>query len=165
LIVLVVFVAVTVLALSKLHPSTTGATNAPASGSTTSTTTAHSTHPTTPTTTTIPPSTVPVVVYNGSDVNGAAAAVTAQLQPGGWKLLTPADASTNVTSSTVYYVAGFEAQADAVASSLGLPASAVAPYTTAAPISSIGSAEVAVVVGPDLADKAHTTTTTTTTAG
>ncbi len=168
LLVLVVFVAVAILALSKIHPSATNATNAPSSGSTTSTTKPSSTRTTTTTSTTIPPSRVPVAVFNGSDVNGAAAAISTQLKPGGWHLLTPEDASTTVSSSTVYYLAGFESQAHAVASSLGLPASAVSPYTTAAPISSIGTAEVAVVVGPDLADKitaAATTTTTTTAAG
>jgi hypothetical protein len=158
LIVLVVFVAVTVLALSKLHPASTKA--APGSATrATSTSTTRPAHPTT-TTTTIAPSKVPVLVANASGVTGAAAAISAQLKPAGWDLLPPADASAQVTTSHVYYVVGFKPEADAIASSLQLPATSVGPYTTAAPISSIGSAEVAVVVGPDLADKIGTSSAT-----
>ena len=150
--VLVLFVVVTLLALSKVHPTTTKAASGAASAPTTSTTAPKATHPTT-TTTTIPPSKVPVLVANASGVNGAAALISDQLKPHGWDLLPPTNASTQVTVSHVYYVAGFKPEADAIASSLHLPATSVGPYTTAAPISSIGTAEVAVVVGPDLADK------------
>ncbi len=66
-----------------------------------------------------------------------------------------------MTTSHVYYLVGFKPQADTIAASLQLPATSVGPYTTAAPISSIGTAEVAVVVGPDLADRATTTSSTT----
>ena len=163
LLVLVLFVVVTVLVLSDIHPTSTKATPASASGATTTTTTTKSTHPP-PTTTTIPPSKVPVVVANASGISGAAAAISAQLQPHGWALLPPTNASTQVTESHVYYVAGFEPQADTIAAQLGLPATQVVPYTTAAPISSIGTAEVAVVVGPDLADKINSTTTSSTTS-
>lgn len=156
LVVLLAFVLVTVLVLAEIHPSSTSGSNP-----TTTTVPRSSTH-TTPTTTTIPPAKVAVVVANGSGVNGAAGAVTDELKPGGWNLLPPTDASAEVTASQVYYVAGYERPAAAVASSLALPASSVRPYTTAAPISSLGAATVAVVVGPDLADKTGTTTTTTT---
>ncbi len=47
-----------------------------------------------------------------------------------------------------------------MAATLHLPASAVLPYTTAAPVSTIGTAEVLVVVAPDLAQTASATTTT-----
>ncbi len=97
---------------------------------------------------------------NAAGVRGAAAAVSAQLKPAGWALLPPTNATAQVTVSRVYYVAGFMPAADAIASSLQLPATSVAPYTTAAPISSIGTAEVAVVVGPDLADKTTTSSAT-----
>jgi hypothetical protein len=160
LLVLVLFVVVTVLVLSEIHPATTKAASGSASESTTTTIQskpAH--HSTTTTTTTTPPGNVPVLVANASRVNGAAAAVSAQLKPAGWALLPPTNASTEVTASHVYYVAGFKPEADAIASSLQLPATSVGPYTTAAPISSIGTAEVAVVVGPDLADKTSASST------
>ena len=160
LLVLVLFVVVTVLVLSEIHPTTTKAVSGSASVSTTTTTRSHPAHhSTTTTTTTTPPSKVHVLVANASGVNGAAAAVSAQLKPAGWALLPPTNASAVVTASHVYYVAGFKPEADAIASSLQLPATSVGPYTTAAPISSIGTAEVAVVVGPDLADKTSASST------
>ncbi len=153
LLVLVLFVVVTVVVLSDIHPTTTKAVAGSATGpTTTSTTVRHSTHPTT-TTTTVPPSKVPVLVANAAGISGAAAAVSAQLRPGGWALLPPTNASAQATVSHVYYLAGFNPQADAIASQLQLPGTSVLPYTTAAPISSIGTADVVVVVGPDLADK------------
>jgi len=103
---------------------------------------------------------VPVLVANASGVSGAAATVTNQLQVGGWALQPPVNASAQVPTSHVYYVAGQEQAAIQIAKSLHLPASAVVPYTTAAPITSIGTAEVVVVVGPDLARPTSATTTT-----
>jgi hypothetical protein len=155
--VLVAFVVVTVLVLGVIHP-TTPTTGASASVSTTTTA---PTHPTT-TTTTVPPSHVPVLVANASGITGAAGAVTTQLQAGGWDLLPPVNASAQVTKSNVYYVAGQQKAAESIATSLQLPASDVVPYTTSAPVSSIGTAEVLVVVGPDLADRSAATATTTT---
>ena len=168
-IVLVMFVLATVLLLRVIHPSaTTSATGSATTSATTSATGSASTappttHPATPTTTTTsahPPSSVPVLVANASGVSGAAATVTNQLQVGGWALQPPVNASAQVPTSHVYYVAGQEQAAIQIAKSLHLPASAVVPYTTAAPITSIGTAEVVVVVGPDLARPTSATTTT-----
>ncbi len=150
------FVVATVLLLGVIHPTTPASSAAPGAATTTTTT-----HPVA-TTTTIPPSRVPVLVANASGMAGAAAAVRNQLQPGGWDLLPPANATARVPSSTVYYVAGYEPQAKTIAASLQLPAGVVAPYTTSAPISSIGAAQVLVVVGPDLAARAAPSVTTTT---
>ena len=158
-VVLVAFVVTTVLLLGVIHPTKVTT----ASGPTTPTTAAaHQSghHPSTTTTsTTHPPSTVPVLVANASGVTGAAGTMTSQLQVGGWNMQPPVDATARVTTSHVYYVAGQQSAATAIAASLHLPTSAVAPYTTAAPVSSIGAAEVVVVVGPDLASPSTTTTT------
>ena len=156
-IVLVAFVVVTVLVLGVIHPTMPGT----GAGPSVTTTTAPA-HPTTTTTTTAPPSHVPVLAANASGITGAAGAVSTQLQTAGWNVLPPVNASTQVTKSNVYYVAGQQKTAEAVATSLKLPASAVVPYTTSAPVSSIGTAEVLVVVGPDLADKSAATSTTST---
>jgi len=169
LIVLVMFVLATVLLLRVVHPSTTTSATGPASttpttsGSAAPTTTTPASHVTT-TTGAHPPSTVPVLVANASAVTGAAATVTNQLQVGGWAMKPPVNASARVPASHVYYVAGQEQAATQIAKSLHLPASAVVPYTTAAPITSIGTAEVVVVVGPDLASPTSATTTTAATA-
>jgi hypothetical protein len=161
-VVLILFVAATVLVLSDIHPtSAKPSASAPISGPTTTT---GPTHPTT-TTTTFPPNRVPVLVANASGVTGAAAAVATELQAGGWDLLPPVDASSQVPASHVYYVAGFEHEAASIASSLHLPPTAVGPYTTAAPIASIGTAEAVVVVGPDIASTAVHGAATTTTVG
>jgi hypothetical protein len=158
-------VAITVLVLSEIHPAATK-TAAGSTASTTAITTTTTTRPTHPTTTitTTPPNKVPVVVANASGVTGAAAKISTQLATGGWDLLAPVNATKDVTTSSVYYVAGFQPEAAIIATSLHLPASAVAPYTTAVPISSVGTAEVVVVVGPDLADKTASAAATTSTA-
>jgi hypothetical protein len=160
-IVLAVFVVATVLLLGIIHPTTTNS----ASGSTTPTTQS-STSTTTPpahsttTTTTVPPSHVPVLVANASGVTGAAAAISSELAPGGWDLLAPVNASTDVPASHVYYLTGQQASAASIASSLGVPATSVLPYSSAVPVSTIGTAQVVVVAGPDLTPKASSTTTT-----
>jgi LytR cell envelope-related transcriptional attenuator len=163
-IVLALFVVATVLLLGIIHPTTTSSASGsttPTTQTTTSTTTAP-VHSSTTTTTTIPPSHVPVLVANASGVTGAAAAVAAQLAPGGWDLLSPVNASTDVPASHVYYLSGQQGSAATIASSLGIPATSVLPYSSAVPVSTIGTAQVVVVAGPDLKT---TTTTTTTTAG
>lgn len=165
-ILLGLFILVTVLLVAKIHngpPTPTSAAGATtttttlAGGSTTTTTGAAAT-----TTTTAPKakSDVPVLVVNASGKAGAAATVTNDLQVAGWNVQTPMNATANVSTSAVYYVSGQKAAAEAVASTLHLPASSVLPYTTAAPISTIGTAEVLVVVAPDLAASASATTTT-----
>jgi hypothetical protein len=161
LLVLVAFVAITVLVLSEIHPAATKVASASTASTTTTT---RPTHPTT-TTTTTPPNKVPVAVANASGVTGAAAKISTQLATGGWDMLAPENATKDVTTSSVYFVAGFQPEAEIIATSLHLPASAVAPYTTAVPISSIGTAEVVVVIGPDLADKTASAAATATTAG
>ncbi len=171
--VLAAFVVATILLLGVIHPTSTtpaAGTSTPTTGSTASTTATTAAHSasTTPvhpagSSTTIPPSHVSVLVANASGVTGAAAAVSTLLQPSGWNMESPVNASARVPTSSVYYLAGHQQSALAIASTLHLPATAVVPYTTAAPISSIGTAEVLVVVGPDLATRAASTTTTTAT--
>ncbi len=107
----------------------------------------------------MPPSKVPVLVTNASGVTGAAAALSARIQASGWDMLPPANATSDVTTSSIYYMPAFEASAASIASSLSLPATAVVPYTSAAPVSSVGTAKVIVVAGPDLSNNSATATT------
>jgi len=166
-ILLGLFVLATVLLLGEIHPTPTSATLATVPPGSTSTTTAGAAPPTTAahtsTTTTAPkakPSNVPVLVANASGKAGAAASITNELQVAGWNVQAPINATANVSTSSVYYVAGQKTAATGVAATLHLPASAVLPYTTAAPVSTIGTAEVLVVVAPDLASGLSPTTTT-----
>ena len=167
-IVLILFVAATVLVLSDIHPSASK--TPPASAAVTTTTTKSSTttkpshssktaHPPPTTTTTVPPSKVPVLVANGSGITGAAAALSARIQASGWDMLPPTNATSDVTTSSIYYKPGFQPSAASIASSLSLPAKAVAPYTSAVPVASVGTAEVVVVAGPDLSSNSSTATT------
>jgi hypothetical protein len=165
-ILLGLFILATVLLLGRIHTSPTGApSTAPATTvpSHTSTTKPSTTKPSTTTTAVAakPPSNVPVLVANASGVPGAAATVSDQLQQAGWDMQAPINASAKVPTSAVYYVAGEKAAATEVAAALHLPASAVLPYTTAAPVSTIGTAEILVVVAPDIASGPSSTTTTT----
>ena len=171
-ILLGLFIIATVLLVGRIQPTSTGAPSGGSSAPTTTVpqgdaggngggaTTTTAPRPPTTTTTTAPKAVpnVPVMVANASGTPGAAATVTNRLQLGGWTVLTPVNASTHVTSSSVYYVQGQKSAAITLASSLGLPSSVVAPYTTAAPVSSIGTAELLVVVGPDLVSGGTPTT-------
>jgi LytR cell envelope-related transcriptional attenuator len=170
-IVIVAFVVATVLLLGVIHPSaaksasSSGSAPNSAAGTTTSssvgtTTTLTHTHQGGPTTT-LATNKVSVLVANASGVSGAAAAVASELQPAGWDLAAPVNASAKVPVSTIYYLAGHQQAAIEIAQALKVPAALVQPYTTAAPISSIGASEVLVVVGPDLATLATSSTSTT----
>ncbi|MBV8462769.1 MAG: LytR C-terminal domain-containing protein [Acidimicrobiales bacterium] len=175
------FVIGAVLLLATIHPSkptvvagavvtTTSTTTtantsgtAPTTTAVTTTTTTHPRHghhPTT-TTTTVPvqaPANVPALVANGSGVTGAAAAFTARLKSAGWTTLPPTNTTTQVSSSHVYYGPGQQAAAATAAAQLHIPASSVAPYSSAVPVSTIGTAQVIVVLGPDIASSSTTTT-------
>lgn len=110
----------------------------------------------TTTTTTIPAnrSNVQVLVANAAGVAGAAAAVRNQLQVQGWNMQAPTNATAQLTTSQVLYVAGQRANALTIASELKLPPTTVGPYTTSAPIATGSSADVIVLVAPDLATHA-----------
>jgi len=176
--VLIVFVvAVAVLVSVGTRPSvsstpTTTPTTAAAAGGTTTTTVAGggaaATTTTTAehkgkgkattTTTTAPPSATSVVVANGTSTNGLAAHYSTLIGAGGWTMKTPIDAATSVATSAVYYVAGQQQQAGAIATSISIKPAQVLPLTTAAPVTGVTGVDVVVVIGADLA--ATTTATT-----
>ena len=175
-ILLGLFVLATVLLLGQIHPTSSASSSSTsptvptttattASGAATTTTAAPHTSTTSTTAAKAKPSNVPVLVANASGKPGAAASITNELQVAGWNVQAPINATANVSTSSVYYVAGQKATAVAVAATLHLPPSAVLPYTTAAPVSTIGTAEILVVVAPDLATGLSPTTTATTAAG
>ena len=167
------FVLVTALLVGGLHPTSstssattttsTSTTSPAASATSTPTATTKAAPPTkstTATTTITKVSKAPVLVANASGTSGVAATVTNELQVAGWNVQAPINATAKVPSSNVYYVAGQKAAATGVATTLHLAANTVLPYTTAAPVSTIGTAEILVVVGPDLVSGVSSTTTT-----
>lgn len=134
---------------------------AAASAATTSTSAGGGSSPTTSapsssTTTTaapVAPSAVKVLVANGTNTNGAAATVTSFLSGKGFGTLTAIDALTTVTKSEIYVVQGTFAEAQSVATALGLPSSAIEPASMPVPVSSTGGADIVVIVGPDLTSR------------
>jgi cytoskeletal protein RodZ len=143
--------------------TTTTAAGGAAAGATTTTTkpatttTAHSTHRhggATTTTTTVPHSSVSVLVANATSTNGLAAKTSATIGAGGWAMQTPVDANTTEATSAVYYAAGQQQAAAAIATAIGVAPTAVLPLTSATPVTYPATIDVVVVVGQDLAAKA-----------
>ena len=116
-------------------------------------------------TTTLParaPKDVKVIVANASPVKGAAAGGRTALLAAQFNVLAPANAAA-VPDSSVYFTAGYERDAAAVATALGLPPAAVKPLPSPAPFDTKG-ANVVVVLGADAAPRFGTGATTTTAA-
>lgn len=103
---------------------------------------------------------VKVLVANASHTNGVAGYYTSKVAAAGWGTLTPLTANTAESTSSVYYAAGQQANATAVATLLGVPASAVQPLGATVPVSGTTGAAVVVVVGSDLAAQVPATSTT-----
>lgn len=139
---------------------------------TTTTAPAEATTTLAPTTTTLParaPKEVKVLSTNGTDVKGAARKATDVLRTAGFNVLAPIDFNKDVTVSAVYFTAGFEREALAVATSLSLGAAVVKAMPTPPPLADTRGANVLVVVGPEAAARlvtpAAASTTATTKAG
>lgn len=128
------------------------------------------------TTTTAPPqahdpSQVRVLVLNGSGKQGVAGGTSEQLKALNYTLLDAGNAQGGtLTASIVYFVPGYDVDAQTIASKLGLAPSAAQPLSTPVP-ASVGDpkdANVVVVIGTDApiagGGGATTTTTPTTTA-
>jgi hypothetical protein len=92
-----------------------------------------------------------VVVANGSGITGLAARTGELLTTAGYQVLAPTDATSSATTSSVYFVTGSEPAATEVAAALGLGATAVKPLPDPAPVASVGTAQVVVVLGADFA--------------
>jgi hypothetical protein len=98
-----------------------------------------------------PPAEVVVLVANASGVSGAAAAQSETIQGGGYQVLPPGNAENAVETTQVLPVAGFEAEAAALAAEIGAGEGAVQPMPDPPPVDLAG-ANVLVLLGPDLAN-------------
>lgn len=96
------------------------------------------------------PAEVPVVVLNGTTVNGAAGRYSEALAAAGYQMGSDGNAEPDVSATQVFFAPEYEAEAAAVASAIGAPEGSVAPLP-ATPPGEIGGAQVVVVIGPDLA--------------
>jgi hypothetical protein len=108
------------------------------------------------------PGDVPVLVANGSGVNGAAGRLAETLRAEEYDVVNTANALQTVTETQVLYAEGFQTEAETLAEVLGLTAAAAQPLGEPAPVDDLEGAEVVVVIGPDVAaaDAGGTTATT-----
>ncbi|MHB1446492.1 MAG: LytR C-terminal domain-containing protein, partial [Acidimicrobiales bacterium] len=93
---------------------------------------------------------VRVVGANGTSTSGAAGKLASKLRAGGYDTLAPTNTTSPANASAVYYAPGYQGDADAVASASGLTSSAVQPVSSSVPVA-VGSADVVVIIGPDIA--------------
>jgi hypothetical protein len=132
--------------------------------------------PTLPVATTLPTRTgFKILVANASGITGSAGQMSTALQSENFIVTQPTNADATIGKQSVtivYYVAGYEGGATAVADILG--GVQIQPVATPAPVEggSLGEAQVLVLLGTDLAGKllpgalpGSTTETTTTIAG
>jgi hypothetical protein len=111
------------------------------------------------------PAEVTVIVLNATSVNGAAGKYSTALGSVGYVMLEPASAATKIPTTQVYFTPGFEAEAAAVALAAGAPATVTPAAMPTPPPGEIGTANVVVVLGADLASITPTTVTTVADAG
>ncbi len=160
--VLVIAVVVVVgwLVLLRSTPS-----NHVASSATTAahaTTTIHSaTTPTTAGAALIPPASIKLQVLNGVLTGNLASEWSAKLKANpGYNTLPPDNATTRVAASEIYIITpGYQREANALAVAVGLPVTAVnqtvpAPTTAPIPTAERTTANLVLVIGPDLAGSA-----------
>lgn len=99
--------------------------------------------------TAVPPAELKILAANGSSVKGLAAKTKEQLAAAGYPAVTAADATQQVTTTIVYFAEGFEADAKAVAASLGLAPARVTAMPQSPPVAALGDNKIVVVLGPD----------------
>jgi hypothetical protein len=129
----------------------------------TSSTATTSTHPPSTTTSTVAHSAVKVLVANGTKEPNASAHFTQQLKQGGWTVSTPQNATSTVSTTTIYYAPLQQQAATLIASDIGAPAAAVQPLSAAIPVATATGLDVVVVIGSDLAGNGFPATTVPTT--
>jgi len=126
-------------------PSTTvdisGLTSTTAAGSDTTTTTQGTQGNT--------PSSVKVIVLNGSGKAGVAKSNSEAIGAKGYTMLTPGNAAKNASTTTIYYAAGYDSDAKAIAALLGKTPDVVLPMPTTTLGPGAETANVVVLLGAD----------------
>ena len=112
------------------------------------------------------PRTVKVLAANGSSTNGVGDKLRKKLLALNYDALNPAvTATTKTRTSAVYFTAGFESEAAALASAMNLPTTAVHAMPTKAPVAQLLTANLLIVAGDDIVASLTSTTTTTSVKG
>jgi hypothetical protein len=118
-----------------------------------------------PTTTAAPvrePKNVRVLTANGTTTKGAGGKIKDRVLAGGYNALAATDTKAPAPASVVYFTAGYDREAAALATLLGLQPTAVQPMPAPPPVADLKAANLLVVVGPDLAQAAAGSSTSTT---
>lgn len=99
-----------------------------------------------------PPAEVRVMVANGTNTSGAAGSTRDSLvaAAGYIGLVANSTNQPNVTTSTVYYSDGYLQNAQGIATTIGLPASAVQPMPASPPVADLEDAHILVELGTDV---------------
>lgn len=115
----------------------------------------------------VAPAQVKVVAANGTTINGFAGKAAEYMATQGYTQVTKTQATAPATATTVYWAAGFEGNARAIATALGLPASQVQQLAPGQQVAQTQDATtgVAVVLGPDVQGKLTGAATTTVAGG
>ena len=100
-----------------------------------------------------PPAQVKTLVANGTKTSGAGAKVSDTLRKAGYNVLAPTNTTAPAASSAILFLPGFASEAGAVATALGLAPTTVMPVPTPSPVANSQTANVVVVIGPDLASQ------------
>lgn len=143
LIILVLFVGAAFVAL-RSHSAPHGSSPPPHTTSTSTTTTT-----TSGVSTTVPKSKVSVQVANGTTISGLAGDYTSKLQVLGWNTLPKLNGPTEA-ATVIYYHPGFLWAAQAIATEIGVPATAAQPIGTATPVAGATGDDIIVILGPDV---------------
>jgi hypothetical protein len=97
------------------------------------------------------PAQVTVLVANGSSVKGGAGKIATRLNASNYVTAPAVNTTAPATASTVYFTAGYEPDAKAIAAILK-PTPGVAAMPNPLPVASLGAAHVLVVLAADLAN-------------
>ncbi|MGI9032959.1 MAG: LytR C-terminal domain-containing protein [Acidimicrobiales bacterium] len=165
LVLLAVALLLGIVILNKTQADGASSTQVQTSTPRTNTTKPGRTTTTVPTATTKParpPAQVKVLPANGSGVAGLGVKVGTRLKAANYNVLAAVNTTSgkSITTSSVEYAADFQPEAQALAQTLGLPASAAKPSEASPPISDTKGADIVVLIGPDLNTAAGATTTT-----
>lgn len=97
------------------------------------------------------PEELTVLVGNGAGVRGVGAALTLELGVAGYGTLDAVDANSPHATTVVYFPAGSEREAAALAVAIGIPPERIAVLPDPLPVDDLAGADLLVVIGTDRA--------------
>lgn len=162
---LLLFVALLIgigLLQSTDHSATIGSTTTSPTTSKPAATVPASTTTTAPAAPAHDPKTVKVLSANGTTTDGVGAKLQAKLRAANFNTLSPVTSNTKLDTTQIFFTNGFQPDALAIATLLGLPATVVQPLPAKAPVT-VGTANVVVIAGRDIVGSLNAAASTSTT--